>query len=130
MKTLINMIMIIFLLSSCTNEVESEHFQPQHQIKVNFEAKKGSEGGNNLQLANENETDVVKKIIKNQELPENINSQTVCSGSNDKGLQFAYIEIKGHLNGLFLAVFDENRLMVFRIESISGNCLLKWVSEV
>lgn len=130
MKTLINTIMIIFLLLSCTNEVESDHFQPQHQIKVNFESKKGSEGGNTLQLANENETETVEKIIRNQKLPKNINYQTVCSGSNDKGLQFAYFEIKGDLNGLFLAVFDENRLMVFRIESFSGNCLLKWVSEV
>ncbi|REC56985.1 hypothetical protein DRF62_02165 [Chryseobacterium piscium] len=129
MKTLLLLLTLIFF-TSCTDERESEHFQPQHQIMVNFEAKKGSEGGNNLQLANDNETNIVEKIIRNQELPENINYQTVCSGSNDKGLQFAYIEIKGELKGLFLAVFDENRLMVFRIESFSGNCLLKWVSEV
>ncbi len=129
MKTLLVLLTLI-LFTSCTDERESEHFQPLHQIKVNFEDKKGSEGGNNLQIANDNETDIVEKIIRNQELPENINYQTVCSGSNDKSLQFAYIEIKGDLNGLFLAVFDENRLMVFRIESFSGNCLLKWVSEV
>jgi len=129
MKTLL-LLLTLILFTSCTDERESEHFQPQHQIKVNFEAKKGSEGGNNLQLANDNETAIVKKIIRNQELPENINYQTVCSGSNDKSLQFSYIEIKGELKGLFLAVFDENRLMIFRIESFSGNCLLKWVSEV
>ena len=129
MKTLL-LLLTLILFTSCTDERESEHFQPQQQIKVNFEAKKGSEGGNNLQIANDNETDIVEKIIRNQELPENINYQTVCSGSNDKGLQFAYIEIKGELKGLFLAVFDENRLMVFRKESFSGNCLLKWVSEV
>lgn len=129
MKTLL-LLLTLIIFTSCTDERESEHFQTQHQIKVNFEAKKGSEGGNNLQLANDNETNIVEKIIRNQELPENINYQTVCSGSNDKALQFAYIEIKSDLNGLFLAVFDENRLIVFRIESFSGNCLLKWVSEV
>ncbi|AZA60792.1 hypothetical protein [Chryseobacterium indoltheticum] len=129
MKTLI-LLLTLILFTSCTDERESEHFQPQHQIKVNFEAKKGSEGGNNLQLANDNETAIIEKIIRNQELPENINYQTVCSGSSDKSLQFAYIEIKGELKGLFLAVFDENRLMIFRIESFSGNCLLKWVSEL
>lgn len=129
MKTLL-LLLTLIIFTSCTDERESVYFQPQHQIKVNFEAKKGSEGGNNLQIANDNETDIVEKIIRNQELPENINYQTVCSGSNDKGLQFAYIEIKGELKGLFLAVFDENRLIVFRISSFSGNCLLKWVSEV
>jgi len=129
MKTLL-LLLTLIIFTSCTDERESEHFQPQHQIRVDFEANKGSEGGNNLQIANDNETDIIEKIIRNQELPENINYQTVCSGSNDKGLQFAYIEIKGELKGLFLAVFDENRLMVFRIESFSGNCLLKWVSEV
>jgi len=129
MKTLL-LLLTLLIFTSCTDERESEHFQPQHQIKVNFEAKKGSEGGNNLQIANDNETDIIEKIIRNQELPENINYQSVCSGSSDKSLQFAYIEIKGNLKGLFLAVFDENRLMVFKIESFSGNCLLKWVSEV
>ncbi|OBW43501.1 hypothetical protein AB670_00030 [Chryseobacterium sp. MOF25P] len=129
MKTILILLTLI-LFTSCTDERESEHFQPQHQIKVNFDSKKGSEGGNNLQIANDNETAIIEKIIRNQELPENFNYQTVCSGSNDRGLQFAYIEIKGDLNGLFLTVFDENRLMVFRIESFSGNCLLKWVSEV
>ncbi|WP_426473430.1 hypothetical protein [Chryseobacterium balustinum] len=129
MKTLL-LLLTLIIFTSCTDERESEHFQPQHQIKVNFEAKKGSEGGNNLQIANDNETNIVEKIISNQELPENINYQTVCSGSNDRGLQFTYIEITGDLKGLFLAIFDENRLMIFRIESFSGNCLLKWVSEV
>jgi len=129
MKTLL-LLLTIILFSSCTDERDSEHFQPQHQIKVNFNAKKGSEGGNYLQLANENETELIKKFIRNQEVPENINFKAICSGSNDKGLQFAYIEIKGDLNGLFLAVFEQNRLFVFRIESFSGNCLLKWVSEV
>jgi len=129
MKTLL-LLLTLIIFTSCTDEIESEHFQPQHQIKVNFETKKGSEGGNNLQLANDNETAIVMKIIRNQELPENMNYQTVCSGSSDKSLQFAYIEIKGELKGLFLAVFNENRLMVFKIESFSGNCLLKWVSEV
>lgn len=129
MKKLI-LILIFFFLSSCTEEIESDHFQPQHQIKVNFEAKKGSEGVNTLQLANESETEIVKKIIRNQELPKNITFKTVCSGSNNESLQFAYIETKGDLNGLFLAVFDKNRLIVFKIESFSGNCLLKWVSEV
>lgn len=129
MKTLL-LLLTLIIFTSCTDERESEHFQPQQQIKVNFEAKKGSEGGNNLQLANDNETAIVEKIIRNKELPENINYQTVCSGSSDKSLQFSYIEIKGDLNGLFLAVFDENRIIVFRISSFSGNCLLKWVSEV
>lgn len=128
MKTLL-LLLTLILFTSCTDERESEHFQPQQQIKVNFEAKKGSEGGKTLQLAIENETDIVKKFIRNQELPKNINSQTICSGSNDKGLQFAYIEIKGDLNGLFLAVFDDNRLIVFRIDNYYGNCLLKWVNE-
>jgi hypothetical protein len=44
--------------------------------------------------------------------------------------KFAYVEIKGNLMGLFLAVFDENRLVVLRIDNYSGNCLLKWVREV
>lgn len=129
MKTLLIFLTLI-LFTSCTDEIESDHFRPQHQIKVNFEAKKGSEGLNTLQLASESETEIVKKIIRNQELPKNITFKTVCSGSNNESLQFAYIETKDELNGLFLAVFDENRLIVFRIESFSGNCLLKWVSEV
>lgn len=124
MKTLL-LLLTLFYLSSCTEDIQYEHFQPQHQIKVNFEAKKGSEGGNTLQLADENETEIVKKIIRNQEFSENINFKTICSGSNDKGLQFAYIEIKGDLNGLFLAVFDESKLIVFKVSNFSGNCLLK-----
>ncbi|MDF2931224.1 MAG: hypothetical protein K0R36_555 [Chryseobacterium sp.] len=129
MKTLI-LLLTLILFTSCTDERDGEYFNPEYQIKVNFEAKKGSEGRNNLQLANDNETAIVMKIIRNQELPENINYQTVCSGSSDKSLQFAYVEITGDLKGLFLAVFDENRLMVFRIDNYYGNCLLKWVSEV
>lgn len=129
MKTLILLLTLLFL-SSCTEDIQSEHFQPQHQIKVNFKAKKGSEGGNNLQLANESETEIVKKIIRNQEPPENITFNPICSGSNDKSLQFAYIETKGDLNGLFLAVFDDKKLIIFKVDSFSGNCLLKWVSEV
>lgn len=129
MKTIL-LLLTLFFFSSCNDERESEHFQPHHQIKVNFDAKKGSEGGNNLQLANENETEFITKFIRNQGLPENITFKPICSGSNDKGLQFAYIETKGDLNALFLAVFDENRFIVFKVESFSGNCLLKWVSEV
>jgi len=65
------------------------------------------ERSKHLQLASENKTVIVLKIVRHQELPENINYQTFCPGSSDKGWQLAYVEIKCDLKGLFLAVLDE-----------------------
>lgn len=130
MKTLILLLTTLLFAISCTDERESEHFNPQHQIKVNFESKKGYEGGKELILANLTETDVCTKIIRGQEIPTSINFKSICSGSNDKGLHYTYVELSGEINGLFLSIHDENRILIYKLNSFSGNCLLKWVTEI
>jgi hypothetical protein len=130
MKTLILFFTTLFIFNSCSEEIESEHFNPNQAIKVNFETKKGYEGGKELILANNNETDICTKIIRGQELPITTKFESICSGSNDKGLHFSYLHITGEINGLFLVIHDENRILSYRLNSFSGNCLLKWVMEI
>lgn len=130
MKTLILLLTTLLFAISCTDERESEHFNPNQGIKVNFETKKGSEGGKELTLANNIEADICTKIIRGHELPGNIKFETICSGSNDKGLHFTYLNITGEINGLFLVLHDENRILSYRLNSFSGNCLLKWIMEI
>jgi hypothetical protein len=130
MKTLILLLTTLLFSISCTDETESEHFNPNQAIKVNFETKKASEGGKELTIANNNETEICTKIIRGDELPINIKFETICSGSNDKGLHFSYLNITGEINGLFLVLHDENRILSYRLNSFSGNCLLKWVMEI
>lgn len=130
MKKLILLLTTLLFAISCTDERESEHFNPNQAIKVNFETKKGSEGGKELILANNNEKGICTKIIRSQELPITTKFESICSGSNDKGLHFSYLNITGEINGLFLVIHDENRILSYRLNSFSGNCLLKWVMEI
>jgi hypothetical protein len=130
MKTLILLLTTLLFAISCTGERESEHFNPNQAIKVNFETKKASEGGKELTIANKSESEICTKIIRAQQLPSNIKFEAICSGSNDKGLHFSYLYITGDINGLYLVIHDENRVLSYRLNSFSGNCLLKWVMEI
>lgn len=130
MKTLL-LLLTIFLLTSCTDERDSEYFNPQYQIMVNFETKEAWESGRKLHKASKLESQICEKIIKGQTLPDNVKFSSLCSGGNDKGLNYAYVALSGEVNGYYLIVYDEKRLIVFRIDNYnSEDCLIRSILEV
>ncbi|MEG0848496.1 MAG: hypothetical protein RSE50_00925 [Myroides sp.] len=130
MKTLILLLTTLLFAISCTDERESEHFNPAYEIKVNFTTKDAWESGVKLQKASVNENQICEKIINGQTLPQNIKFSNLCSGGNDKGLNFAYVIISGEVNGYFLISYDENRVMAHKIKQYnSSHCGLRWITE-
>jgi hypothetical protein len=130
MKKLL-LLLTLFFLSSCTDERETEYFNPQYQIKVNFETKKAWEAGRNLERTSDIESQICEKIIKGQPLPDNVKFSSLCSGGNDRGLNYAYVLISGDVNGYFLIVYDNHRIISFKVKNYnSGSCLLRSILEV
>lgn len=130
MKTLLFLLTLI-LFTSCTDERESEYFNLEYQIKVNFEKKKAWEAGRKLEKTTYLESQICEKITKGQPLPDNVKFSSLCSGGNDRGLNYAYVWLSGDVNGYFLIVYGNDRMMSFKVKNYnSGYCLLRSILEV
>lgn len=129
MKKIIILLTLI-LFTSCTDERENEYFNPQYQIKVNFDKNKAWESGRELEKTKDLESHICDKIIKGQPIPDNVKFSALCSGGNDKGLNYSYVIISGDVNGYFLIVYKDNCLLSFKLPSYnSTECLKKWITE-
>jgi len=130
MKTLILLFTALLLVASCTDERENEYFNPAYEIKVNFTTKEAWESGKKLQKSSPLENQICEKIINGQTLPQNIQFSNLCSGGNDKGLNFNYVIISGEVNGYFLISYDDKRMMSHKIKSFdSGKCNFRYIIE-
>lgn len=130
MKSILLLLTTLLLIASCSDERETQYFNPAYEIKVNFTTKEARESGVKLQKALPYENEIFEKIIKGQSLPQNINFSNLCSGGNDKGLNFAYIITTGDVNGYFLIAYDDNRMMAHRLKSFdSGKCGFRYITE-
>lgn len=131
MKTLILLLTTLLFAISCTDERETEYFNPAYEIKVNFTTNEAWESGRKLEKASPTESEICEKITKGQTLPQNVKFSELCMGGNDKGLNFAYIIISGDVNGYFLISYDDNRIMAHRLESFdSKNCGFRYIMEI
>ena len=130
MKTRILLLTTLLLIASCTDERETEYFNPAYEIKVNFTTNEAWESGRKLEKSSPNEIGICEKIIEGQPLPQNIKFTELCTGGNDKGMNFAYLIISGDVNGYFLIAYDDKRIMAHRLKSFdSGDCSLRWITE-
>lgn len=130
MKTLL-LLLTLILFTSCTDDRESEYFNPEYQLKVNFETKEAWESGRELEKASELESQICEKIIKGQPLPDDVKFSSLCSGGNDRGLNFAYVVLSGDVNGYFLIVYDDHRIISFKVKNYDSEaCLLRSILEV
>ncbi|MBW8524270.1 hypothetical protein K0U91_03445 [Chryseobacterium chendengshani] len=71
------------------------------------------------------------QIIESQACPETVKFFSLCSGGNNKALNYAYVIISGDGIGYFLIVYDGNRMISFKVNSCnSEGCLLRSIEEV
>lgn len=124
------LIAILLFMASCTDDRDTDHFNPAYEIKVNFTTNEAWESGRKLENASTIENDICEKIIKGQTLPQNVKFSNLCSGGNDKGLNFDYVIISGDVNGYFIICYDDKRMMSHKIKSFdSGNCSFRYIKE-
>lgn len=130
MKIIILLLTTLLLITSCSDERETEQFNHAYEIRVNFTTKEAWESGRKLEKALPYENEICEKIINGQPLPQNLNFSNLCSGGNEKSLNFAYVIISGEINGYFLISYDDNRMMAHRLKSFdSGKCAFRYITE-
>ncbi|RKT01081.1 hypothetical protein [Chryseobacterium defluvii] len=128
MKTTLFLLLAV-LFFSCEENRDSEYYNPNHLIRVNFETKQAWDGGKELKIASENATNICTQIIRNSSAPEAIKYDILCFGANDKGTNFAYLKIKNSaVDGVYLIEYDNARALVHHSDSyFQADCGLKWI---
>lgn len=129
MKTII-LLLSLFFFTSCTDDKKIEYFNPAYQIKVDFSNKEAWEAGLKLKNTSLIESEICKNIITDSILLNNVKYSELCSGGDNKDLNFHYVIISGIVNGYFLIISKNNDILSFRLSNYdSTECLKKWITD-
>nr|WP_315026070.1 hypothetical protein [uncultured Chryseobacterium sp.] len=130
MKKLIIIIHLTTVYTSCSIERENEVKDPKYLIEVNFEKGIVTEGGEKLQPASPEISEICENEIKHL-VPgtDNQNVKILCFGSGESNVRYYYIFISNDSKSeYYLTTTKSEKYQTHIVKNYEqGYCLKRWI---